>query len=338
MSTTQQQQPSPELFFQTLNGFQRTAALKGALELDLFTAIGEGNTTAAEIAARCEASERGTRILCDYLTVIGFLTKTDGRYGLTPDTAVFLDRHSRAYMGGAARFLLSPMVVEAFSDVATTVRTGTTILPEGGSVAPEHEAWVDFARGMAPMMMPAAEFIAKLLDLDDRKARILDVAAGHGVFGVTIQRHAPNAEVVALDWPAVVAVASETAEAAGVGDRHSTIAGSAFDVDLGTGYDVILLTNFLHHFDHATCVGLLERIRPALADGGRVVTLEFVPNEDRVTPAAPAGFAMTMLASTASGDAYTFEELDRMFAEAGYSRSEHHRIPPGIQSVVISTV
>jgi hypothetical protein len=68
------------------------------------------------------------------------------------------------------------------------------------------------------------------------------------------------------------------------------------------------------------------------------VTLEFVPEEDRVTPPMAAAFSMTMLASTPTGDAYTFSELERMFADAGFSRSELHRIPPGAQSVVVSVV
>jgi 2-polyprenyl-3-methyl-5-hydroxy-6-metoxy-1,4-benzoquinol methylase len=334
--STKRDQVSPELFFDTINAYQKSAVLKGALDLDLFTAVGEGSSTVAEIAARCDASERGTRIICDYLTIQGFLAKTDGRYALTPDSAVFLDRRSPAYLGGTARFLLAPTLRASFDDVAALVRTGTTTLPEGGSVAPEHDVWVDFARGMAPMMMPAAEFIAALVDLGDRPARVLDIAAGHGIFGVTIARHAPNAEIVALDWPAVLEVAKENAEAAGVAGRYATKPGSAFDVEFGTGYDVVLLTNFLHHFDAPTCVALLEKVRAALAPGGRAVTLEFVPNEDRVTPPMAAAFSMTMLASTPAGDAYTFAELERMFAEAGFAGSEHHRIPPGVQSVVVS--
>jgi ubiquinone/menaquinone biosynthesis C-methylase UbiE len=337
--TTQQTKPvSPELFFDTINAYQKTAVLKGALDLDLFAAIADGNSTAADIAARCDASERGARIICDYLTVLGFLTKEDGRYALTPDSAVFLDSRSPAYVGGTARFLLSPMLRDAYSDVAALVRAGTTQLPEGGSVAPEHDAWVDFAHGMAAMMTPAAEFIATTLDFGDRPARVLDIAAGHGTFGVTIARHAPAAEVVAVDWPAVLEVAKANAEKAGVTSRYSTVAGSAFDVDFGSGYDAVLLTNFLHHFDEPTCVRLLEKVRAALAPGGRVVTLEFVPNDDRVTPGPAAIFSMTMLATTPAGDAYTFAELERMFAEAGFAHSEHHRLPPGIQSVVVTYV
>ena len=94
MSTSAAQQPSPQLFFQTINAHQRTEALKAAIELEVFTAIGEGNTTPAEIAKRCQTSERGMRILCDYLTIMEMLTKQGDRYGLTLDSATFLDKRS----------------------------------------------------------------------------------------------------------------------------------------------------------------------------------------------------------------------------------------------------
>src|SRR5258707_14640461 len=87
-------QPTPALLFDTLNAHQRTEAIKAAIELGLFTAIAEGQTTAKEIAAACAASERGARILCDFLVIIGFLTKQDAAYGLTPDSAMFLDKRS----------------------------------------------------------------------------------------------------------------------------------------------------------------------------------------------------------------------------------------------------
>ena len=319
----QTQQPSPELFFQTLNAYQRSAAIKAAIELDLFTAVGEGAQTASELAERCKASERGTRILCDYLVVIGFLTKDGGRYGLTPDAAVFLDRRSPAYMGGVTEFLLSPSLVEGYSDLAAVVRAGTTLLSEGGTVAPENPIWVKFARAMVPMMMPAAQQIAKILNDDgERELKVLDIAAGHGMFGITIARENPRASVVALDWPNVLAVAKENAERAGVAGRYKTIEGSAFDSDFGTGFDAVLLTNFLHHFDPPTCETLLRKVHDSLAEGGRAIALEFVPNDDRVSPPIPAAFSMTMLGSTPSGDAYTFAELERMFGNAGFSRSE----------------
>ena len=337
MSTSAAQQPSPQLFFQTINAHQRTEALKAAIELEVFTAIGEGNTTAAQIAKRCQASERGTRILCDFLTIHGMLTKQDGQYGLTLDSATFLDKRSPAYLGTAVEFLCSPMLTEGSKHIAEAVRKGGTAMENDGTIGPDHPVWVKFARGMAPMMAMPAQLITKLVDPNpSRKLKILDIAAGHGLYGITFAVNNPQAEVTAVDWQAVLEVAKENAQKFGVSDRYHTIAGSAFDVDFGTGYDLALVTNFLHHFDPPTNETLLRKVHDALADGGRAVTLEFVPNDDRITPPDAAGFSMMMLSGTPSGDAYTFAELERMFANAGFSRSTLHPLPPTIEQVVIS--
>lgn len=337
MSTPAAQQPSPQLFFQTINAHQRTEALKAAIELDLFTAIGEGNTTAAQIAQRCQTSEKGSRVLCDFLSIHGMLTKDGDQYGLTLDSATFLDKRSPAYLGGTVEFLCSPMLTDGAKHMAEAVRKGGTAMENDGTVAPENPIWVKFARAMGSMMALPAQLMAKLVDPNpEQKLKILDIAAGHGLFGIAFAINNPQVEITAVDWQAVLEVAKENAQRTGVTDRYKTISGSAFDVEFGSGYDVVLLTNFLHHFDQPTCETLLRKVHAALADGGRAVTLEFIPNEDRVTPPDAAGFSMMMLTSTPSGDAYTFAELDKMFANAGFSRSTLHPLPPTIQQVVIS--
>jgi len=336
-SQAETQQPSPIHFFETINAHQRTAALKAAIELDIFTAIGEGTDTARAIADLRQASERGVRILCDYLVVIGFLTKSENRYKLTLDSSVFLDRRSPACIASTARFLTSPPLMDAFKDLTAAVKKGGTVMSDEGTMEPEHPVWVEFARGMAPMVALPADLIAQKLDADSgAKWKVLDIAAGHGLFGITIAKHNPNAEIVAVDWSNVLEVAKENAQAAGVADRFSTIPGSAFDVDYGDGYDLALITNFLHHFDPATCEKVLRKIQAALKPGGRAVTLDFVPNEDRVTPMPAASFSMTMLGTTASGDAYTLSEYERMFSNAGFSSTELFELPPTIEQLLIS--
>jgi len=337
MSTEPQQtrQPSPALIFDTLNGYQRSQAIKTAVELELFTAIGEGKTTATEIAKRCGASERGTRILCDFLTIVGFLTKQNNKYALTPDSAMFLDKRSPAYMGTVTDFILSDYITDNFDRLTETVRNG--VGGNDSALEPNHPMWVKFARAMVPMMALPSQLMAQLIDpTKDKKLRVLDIAAGHGMFGIAFAKHNPQTEITAVDWPAVLEVAKENAAKAGVSDRYHTNPGSAFDVDYGTGFDVVLLTNFLHHYDQATCEKLLRKVHSALAEGGRAVALEFVPNDDRITPPQAASFAMQMLAGTPSGDAYTFAQLRDMAANAGFARSEMHELPPTIERVVIS--
>jgi 2-polyprenyl-3-methyl-5-hydroxy-6-metoxy-1,4-benzoquinol methylase len=330
--------PSPALIFDTLNGYQRSAALRAAIELDLFSAIGRGERTTAAIAKSSGAAERGVRILCDYLTVIGLLTKdAAGAYGLTQDSAVFLDRKSPAYMGGTVKFLHGDELFDSFDRLTDAVRRGGTASDvTGGTTAAEHPVWIDFARAMAPLMAMPSEQLAKLVDPDaSTPLKILDISASHGLWGLAFARRNLNAKVVGIDWPKVLEVAKETAEKIGVADRYSTIPGSAFDVDFGAGYELILLPNFLHHFDPPTCTKLLTKCHKALAANGRCVTVEFIPDDNRVTPPPSATFALTMLAMTPKGDAYTFAEYERMHRDAGFSRSELHPLEPTMQRVVI---
>jgi 2-polyprenyl-3-methyl-5-hydroxy-6-metoxy-1,4-benzoquinol methylase len=330
--------PSLQLFFDTINAYQRTSALKAAIDLDLFTAIGRSPSTAAEIAALCQCSERGIRILSDSLVIFGFLTKQDGRYALSSDSAVFLDRNSKTYIGAAADFLLAPGIVEGFSDLASTVRQGRIQHSKLGTIEPDHVVWVKFARAMGPMMVPAARAAAELVSLDpERDSRVLDIAASHAAYGIAMAEKNPRAHLVALDWEAVLAVAAENARAAGLAGRFSTIVGDAFTVDLGAGYDVVLVPNFLHHFNRADCIRFLKRAHAALRPGGRVVIIEFVPNEDRVTPPAAASFSLVMLGTTPEGDAYTFAEYQSMLAESGFREAALHPLPPTAESAVIAT-
>jgi len=324
--------------FDALTSYQRTAAMKAAIELDVFTAIGAGAATLPAMAARVGAAERGLRALCNRLVVDGFLSFDGARYGLSPAAEMFLDRRSPAYAGSTAAFVTSPHVVGGFDRLTEAVRRGGTAIPEQHSLAPEHPMWVEFARAMAPLARMTARLAANLLQAGAAgPCKILDVAAGHGMYGITFLEENPRAEVVALDWANVVAVASENAAAAKVGDRFRTLPGSAFEVDWGSGFDLVLLPNFLHHFDADGCGEILRRSHRALAPGGRVVILEFVPNEDRVTPPEAAGFALTMLAGTPGGDAYTFAEYGAMLDAAGFTATTLHDLVPSPNRAIIST-
>lgn len=328
-------QPTPALLFDTINAYQRTGAIKAAIELGLFSAIAAGNASAEKIAEACGASQRGTRILCDYLVIIGFLTKQNDNYGLTADSAMFLDQTSPAYMGTVIEFMLSPMLLDHFKDLTAVVKNGGSI--SDATIAPDNPVWVKFARAMAPMMALPSQLMAAMVDPNATEPlRILDIAAGHGLFGLAFAKQNSQADVTAVDWINVLEVAKENAQASGVSNRYHVRPGSAFDVDYGTGYDLVLLTNFLHHFDPQTCEVLLRKVHGALADGGRAVTLEFIPNPDRVSPPQAAAFSMQMLGGTPSGDAYTFAELETMFRNAGFAQSECRELPPTIQRVVIS--
>src|SRR5262245_14068991 len=337
MSSAAAPKPSPELIFSSLIVYQNAFALKAAIELDLFTAIAEGATDAASLAKRVNAAERGVRILADGMTVQGFLRKENGKYSLSPDSALFLDRRSPAYMGGMAEFIVSEENIRNFSQFADCVRKGGTVSSIGDNSKPVDHRWVTFAKAMGSMAAPMAGALSQMVGASSAaEVRVLDIAAGHGMYGIIVAKNNPNVRVTAVDWPAVLEVAQENARTFGVSDRYSVRPGSAFDADLGSGYDYVFITNFLHHFDIPTNEKLLRRFHAALKPGGKAITVEFVPDENRVTPPIADACRMVMLSTTDAGDAYTFAEYEKMCRNAGFRNTVLQAPPELPQRLVIA--
>ena len=324
---------SPNLVVDAMFACRKTAAIVAAIELDLFTLIGDGSN-AASLAAATNAAERGVRILCDYLVVNGFLTKTGNQYALTPSSRAFLDRHSPAYMGAAIEFLAAPEILrQILGDPASYVRNGGSI--GLANMSPDNPVWVKFARGMGSFTGGSAiGLAAEMANLPMQPRKILDIAAGHGRFGIEMAKAFPSAEIVAVDWGSVLELAKQNAQQFGVAERYKLVPGSAFEVDWGTDYDLILLPNFLHHFDLETCAGLLRKSRATLSAEGKVVAVDFVPNDDLVSPPFPAAFSWEMLASTPRGEAYTQKDLAEMARRAGFHNVRIKPLPPSPASLI----
>ncbi|MGA9377975.1 MAG: methyltransferase dimerization domain-containing protein, partial [Phormidium sp.] len=188
--------PSPALFFNAVNAYQQTEAIKAAIELEIFTNISQGIESVESLAQKCQTSERGMRILCDYLVIVGFLAKEAQGYRLTPDSAMFLDKGSKTYMGNVVDFLLSPLITNGFNHLATAVRQGGTVVPSEGTLSPDNLIWVEFAKAMAPTMLMPAKLTAQMVNGDSQQSiKVLDISAGHGLFGIAFAQQNPNAVI-----------------------------------------------------------------------------------------------------------------------------------------------
>jgi ubiquinone/menaquinone biosynthesis C-methylase UbiE len=321
--------------FEIALSYQKTAALIAAVKLGIFTTIGSETLSLDDLQARTGLSRRGLRILCDYLTVIGLVQKKDGSYSLPYTSRTFLDESSPFAMGSIVDFAAAPEIIELlFRDPASYVRQGGS---EGlALMSPDHPVWVRYAKATMPFASAKAKRVSAFAaNSPEPIYNVLDVSAGHGLYGIEIAKAFPDALVTAVDWAPVLEVARANAEAAGVVDRVRMIAGNAMETDWGGDYDLILLPNFLHHFDFETCTSLLRKVRASLIPGGRVLGVEFVPNEDRVSPPMPAGFAFWMLATTPGGDAYTARDLDKMARDAGFTGATIRPLVPDPDSLVV---
>ncbi len=307
---------SPAWLMDEISAFERSLALRTAIEMDLFTQIGRGADTVPALArAAAKASERGIRVLCDYLTVCQHLSKRRGRYALTLNSRLYLTKDSPAYFGSVTKFLVSNEYVNAFCNLRGAVTRGG---------APSTRTnWTKFARWMAPLAGHVAEFAAVALRLKSAgPIRVLDVAAGHGLYGIAIAVQNPQAEIFALDSAPVLKVASGNARKAGLTKRYHPIAGDMFRKNFDGPYDLVLAANVAHHLDEKANVKLFGKVYAALKPTGKLVLLDFVVNDDRVAPPTEASFALHLLA-TGSQDVYTLKEYREMLRIAQFRNIRH---------------
>lgn len=317
---------TPEPIIQAMMAFQVSAALRAAIELDLFAAV-KIHGTLAEIAGHIKAPERTTRMLCDALVSVRFLAKKHGKYALAPLSDAFLDPAKPGYFGGMAHIATAPMVWDEFGRLAQVVRHGGT-LRDDHALKPRHEFWETFAKHSGALAGVQGRFIAGELQRRGVKApRVLDLAAGTGLYGFSIAAADPGAKVTTVDWPNVLEHSRGYARAMKVERRVTFLPGDIFKADLGKDHDVVLLTNIYHHFNRAQCVELSKRARATLKPGGIAVVVEFIPDDERAQAAGPLLFSLIMMAWTPQGDTYTAAQYREILKESGFKDVEFPQAP-----------
>ena len=330
---------SPARVVQTLSGFHDAGALRAAIDLDIFTRVGAGRRTAAELAADAQADARGMRILCDALVVMGFLARQGEGYALPLVSQRYLDRNSPTYIGSISRIVTHELMWRAYYDAAAAVRRGGTLLDKN-ALTPDHPFWVEFAEALAPVARLTAPQMAEVLGAGRagrQGLQVLDIACGSGYYGFAIAQRDPAAQVTSVDWPTVLERTRRCAQEAGVAERVRYLPGSMFDVDYGEGYDLALLTNIYHHFDRPDCLRLTQKVAQALKPGGRAALLEFVPEDDRSGPYESVMFSLTMLLWTPAGEAYRLADYRPILEAAGFGDVVLHRLEPNAHRVIVAT-
>lgn len=314
--------------------YQKTAALNAAIKLDIFTNIGNRCLSVEQISDVTGGSLRGVRILCDFLCVIGLLEKNTNLYNLSVDAKRFLDRASPHCLADIIDFLAAPEIVSLImNDPPSYVITGG--VSGLSNLSPENPVWIRFSRAMVPFASVTAKRTAAFISSRSIHPRkVLDIAAGHGLFGIEVANVISDASVMAIDWANVLELAKGNADLAGLANRYKTTSGNAFEVDWGDNYDLILLPNILHHFDQDGCVRMLSKAKESLSIDGSVFVIDIMPNPDRVSPPEQAAFAFLMLATTPNGDAYTCAEYETMAGVAGLTLVDSMQLLPTPQTLL----
>jgi len=238
------------LIFDMLLAYKTTAILSTGIELGVFDALAHGPATAEAVAGETGVAERGARLLLNGLAALGLVESDGTTFWLPPGSASHLVRGRPGFVGDMAKVMASRWEWEAFGVLPEAVRRGGPVAPEHAET-PGYGYWEDFASYAGAVATPTAQLAAaglKSWAAGRDRLDVLDVACGHGLYGFTIAGQHDQARVWSLDWPNVLEKARKHAAEAGLSDRFRAIAGDMFEVELGGPYDVVLVTNVLHHF------------------------------------------------------------------------------------------
>jgi C-methyltransferase len=312
----------------TLLAYKKSALLRTGIELGVLARLAEQPATADEVARDLELAPRGSRLLLNALVCIDALEEADGTYRLAPLAAETLDPAREGYLGEMSRILTSRWEWEAMGRLPEAVR-------RGGPVIAEHVDKLDFpyfeefaTHGGAVSEPTAARVAGTIYDWAAQRERlhILDLACGQGVYGFTIAKQHPRARVWSVDNSEVLKVTQENAARLGVADQVETIAGDMFTLDLGGPYDLVLITNVLHHYTPERATELLRRAAAVTNPGGKLVLVGITADDGPVRDSPDAHlFSLLMLVWTESGEAPSVGYFRRLLSATGYKDMQLHR-------------
>jgi len=300
-------------------GYAAPLMIEAGVRHRVFDLLDGSPKTIEEVAAASGASVRGIRALMNALAGIQLLAKNaDGRFTLTAESAAFLVSAKPGYLGGLIGHTSTPMLPK-WLELSETVRTGKSAIAvnrEGQGAA----FFQNFVEDIFPMSYPAAQRLADVLDLASAKkpVKVLDLAAGSGVWGIALAQRSPFVSVTAVDWPGVLDVTRRVATRLGVGERFSFLAGDLASADFGQGHDVATLGHILHSEGEKRSRAILKKTFNALAPGGTIAIAEFLVDDARTAPPMGLIFAVNMLVATEEGDTFSFGEIAAWLIEAGF--------------------
>lgn len=315
---------TPERLMQMMWGFAPPLILEAALRMDVFDRLADTPRTVAELAAGTGASPRGLTAIMDALVGLGLLDKDvttggDARYGLTTESAAFLVSNRRDYRGDIFRHI-STQLLPMWLNLPEVARTGIPSRPVNQE-ANGATFFQEFVESLFPGNFPAAQVLAEHLGVAKLAGpvKVLDLAAGSGVWSIAQALASPRVQVTAVDWPDVLPVTKRVAARHGVAERYRFVAGDILTAEYDTGYRLALLGHILHTEGPDRSRVLLRRVHDALAPGGTVAIAEFLVDADRKGPVSGVIFAVNMLLHSEVGGTYSFEEISDWLRGAGFT-------------------
>ena len=308
----------PDELYEMIRGFMPSRAVLTALELDIFTAVGEGGT-GAEVAERIGAGARATEMLLNVLVSLKLVEKRDGRFANTPAARRFFLEGSRDNARPA--LLHTANLWQRWSTLTAAVREGTAV------ASGRNGGWTEsFIAAMDHNARERARHVLRAVSTAEVE-RMLDLGGGSGAYSIAFAQANPRLRSEILDMAEVLPLTQEYIRQAGVEDRVTTRAGDMLSANLGGGYDLVLMSAICHMFSPEENQRMFGRAFQALAAKGRLVVQDFILEADKTSPRFAALFSLNMLVGTRAGSDYSEPEYAEWMRAAGFAEVQRVRLP-----------
>jgi len=335
--TRQKKQITPERLMELSFAYAPPLIISAAVGNKVFDALENGAKTAEEVAKKTGASSRALRILMNALIGLDLLKKDRrGRYSLTPESAAFLiSRKPGTHAGFFGT--IAPQLIARWLGLGDIVHEGRPAV----AVNQETEGTEFFSHlveNIIPMSYPAAQKLGDHLKIAKTKdeIRVLDLAAGSGIWGIAFAQKSPRVTVRAVDWAGMIPTTKQITEKYGVGDRFNFVEGDLLEADFGNDYDIAILGHILHSEGEDRSRNLLKKTFRALKSGGVIAIAEWLVNDQRTEPLHGLMFAVQMLVNTEKGDTFSFNEIKNWLENAGFKKVRE--LPaPGPSPLILAT-
>lgn len=310
----------PDRLDQTIRGFMPSRCILTALELDLFTAVGDG-ADAEQIGSNLHANTRSVGMLLNALVSLGLLSKSGDEYKNTPESARYLVQGSKDNHRNG--LLHTANIWHRWSTLTDAVRRGTRV---SGDREKSGEWTQNFIAGMQRNARDRAPLVVKALGTTGI-CRVLDLGGGSGAYSIALAKASRDIHCEILDVPEVVPLTTEYVNKAGVSSQVTLRAGNMLRDDFGSGYDLVMLNAICHMFSEEQNRELFRRARKALAPNGRLAVQDFILNPDKAGPQHAALFSLNMLVGTEAGASYSESEYTEWMNSAGFAEVARVKLP-----------
>ena len=306
-----------------LGDFGNSRILEAAIEYDFFTLIHRGFDTYEEVAREAGTVPRATRIVLDGLLALALVEKRKEKYFLTPISEAYLVRGKPSYMGDFRYVAFA--LWDGMAHLKETLKTGKPL--SRMDTSGELQVWEKLVLGIIPIAEPVAKALCDLLEIGVRRKgpRVLDIAGGSSIFGMTILTRDASAQVTQLDWPNVNAVAKKLNRERGLEGRIRFIDGEFRSAPIEDNhYDLIVASNFCRFESPKGNQQLFRKAYRALKPGGFFAVNDFIPNEERTGPTFALRFSVYALTHTPEGECWTLSQYSAWLKDAGFNSVQSH--------------